>query len=1069
MNRLLLAGLMIGNWIGLVKTNRMSSILMNYKYALRLGLIAVLIFTFNFSSRAQKPYWLDETVNEVNRMPMHSSYFVYEDQKEADKNDWKTSVNYQTLNGDWKFKWAEKPADLPSGFESLAFDDSKWKTFKVPGNWEMNGYGFPLYNTSGFEFAYLMGHKVDPPLVPLTFDPTAIYRREVNLPSNWKGKQVVLHIGAAKSNLSVWVNGTFVGYGEDSKLPSDFDISPYLKQGKNLIVLKIMRWGDGNYLEDQDMWRLSGITRDCYLLARNPVHIYDIEAIPDLDSHYKNGWLNVNVKLNKAEPGASANIVIKDGTTVVKQKTITFNGTAEGFSKMDVESPRLWSAESPSLYTLVITLKNSKGKVVEIIPQKIGFRKIEISNGLFLVNGKPILIKGVNRHETDPITGQTISKEAMLRDIKLMKQFNINAVRTSHYPNTEYWLDLCDQYGLYVVGEANIESHGMGYDITKTMANRPTWVSAHLMRVQRMVERDKNHASIITWSMGNEAGNGYNFYSCYLWMKGRDKSRPVQYERAVSDYKTFTYEWNSDVICPMYPTPDGMLAYAKANPKPSRPFIMCEYAHAMGNSLGNFKDYWDIIRGNEHAFQGGFIWDFVDQCFQRVNSKGDTVYTYGGDYEPKEAITDWNYAAKGIFYANRTPYPHAWEMKKVYQDIHTTLKSDSIVVYNEKFFTNLDNVLLEWEVILDGKQVQKGNMPALNVEPHQRKTFYVPFNVPPEGEAYINFTYRLKTSEPLVAAGHIIAVEQLKLAGNHVNKLAIEAVGKINKKETATTITLSSDWNKIVFNKQKGIMMQYLLKGRDMLDSSYGLKPNFWRAPNDNDFGATLQMQLKKWKNAFANSKLSTFKADIKGDLAMVTTTFSLPDVASQLTVTYKINAKGEILVTQDLKTDTTQKIEMLPRFGMQWIMPAGFEQIEYYGRGPQENYQDRQFSAHIGLYQQSVKAQYFPYVTPQETGNKTDVRWFNIKENSGKGLSITSDTPLSMSALHYFDVDLDDGDKHHQRHAADISERKQTQLNIDFKQMGVGGIDSWRSRPLAKYQMPYKNYKFSFMVKPIQ
>jgi beta-galactosidase len=1011
---------------------------------------------------------LDETVTEVNRMPMHSSYFVFENEKSALKNDWKSSGNYQSLNGDWKFKWVEKPADLPSGFESLSFDDSKWKSFKVPGNWELNGYGFPMYTTSGFEFAYLMGNNVTPPLVPLSFDPTAVYRREVNLSADWAKKEVVLHIGAAKSNLSVWVNGKFVGYGEDSKLPSDFDISPYLNPGKNLIVLKVMRWGDGNYIEDQDMWRLSGITRDCYLLARNLVHIYDVEAIPDLDRNYKNGWLNINLKLNKADAGVTAEMTLKYGNKVIKQETVKFDGI-KSFYKMQVQSPQLWSAESPALYDLIVTLKNKDGDISEVIPQRIGFRKIEISRGLFLVNSKPILIKGINRHETDPITGHTISKEAMLKDIKLMKQFNINAVRTSHYPNTEYWLDLCDAYGIYVIGEANIESHGMGYDLTNTMANRPTWASAHLMRVQRMVERDKNHASIITWSMGNEAGNGYNFYACYLWMKDRDKSRPVQYERAVANYKTFTYEWNSDIICPMYPSPDGMIAYAKANPNPVRPFIMCEYAHAMGNSLGNFVDYWDIIRKNKHAFQGGFLWDFVDQCFQRVNSKGDTVYTYGGDYEPKEAITDWNYAAKGIFYGNRTPYPHAWEMKKVYQDIHTTLESNNgISVYNEKFFTNLDNVKLEWEVIVNGKQVQKGNLQSLNVDPQQTKVFTIPYKKVGSGEAYLNLTYRLKSAEPLRPSGHIVAVEQLKLGGTYHNNLALNAAMPLHKTELGHDVTLSSSAAKIVFDKEKGFMKHYVINGKEMLDGKYGLKPNFWRAPNDNDFGATLQLKLKKWKYAFANAKLLVFKTELQGANGIVTSVFELPDVHAKLTVIYSVNGKGEMLVNQRMVADTTFKTEIMPRFGMQWILPAGFEQIEYYGRGPQENYQDRFFSAHLGLYRQSVKSQYFHYVTPQETGNKTDVRWFKIVDKSGKGLSVTSDVPLSMSALHYFDVDLDDGDQHHQRHAADLSERPQTQLNIDFKQMGVGGIDSWRSRPLEKYQMPFGDYAFTFMIKPI-
>jgi len=1027
------------------------------------------IWFIQFNVVAQTPNWLDETKNEENRMPMHASYFVYENEQAAIKADWKLSSNYYSLNGAWKFKWVEKPADLPANFESANFDDRQWKTFNVPGNWEMNGYGFPIYTTDGFEFAYLM-KKIDPPLVPLNFDPTAVYRREVTLPAGWKGKQVVLHIGAAKSNLSVWVNGKYVGYGEDSKLPSEFDLAPYLQSGKNLIVLKVMRWCDGNYIEDQDMWRLSGITRDCYLVARNPIHLYDAEVIPDLDSAYQDGELKIKLTLNK-KPGSavSAQIELKDGSLVVKKQTVKFDTAASVMLNMAVTAARLWSAEAPNLYQLTIRLLNSKGEVTEVIPQKVGFRKIEIKNGLFLVNGKPVLIKGVNRHETDPLTGQTISKEAMLRDIKLMKLYNINAVRTSHYPNSEYWLDLCDQYGLYVVGEANIESHGMGYDITKTMANRPTWVDAHLMRVQRMVERDKNHASIITWSMGNEAGNGYNFYACYLWMKKRDDSRPVQYERAVADYKTFTWEWNSDIICPMYPTPDGMTDYAKKNLHPARPFIMCEYAHGMGNSLGNFTDYWEVIRANKHAFQGGFIWDFVDQCFQRVNSKGDTVYTYGGDYEPKEAITAWNYAAKGMFYANRMPYPHAWEMKKVYQDIHSKLiNGKKIEVYNEKFFTGLANVALDWEVIVNGKKVQNGQIDQLNVGPQQRVQLELPVKELPAGEAYLNLTYRLKSAEPLLPSGHIVATEQLKLGGEYKNSLLVKATGKISNKVAGKELVLSSAIVKVVFDQQKGWMQAYTVKGKAMLDPKFGLKPNFWRAPNDNDFGASLQTKLNKWKTAVANAKLTGFTTQVQNDIATVKAIYDLPDVHAGLIILYTINASGELLIHEKLKADTTKKTEIMPRFGMQWILPEGFENIEYYGRGPQENYQDRSFSAHMGIYKQSVTAQYFHYVTPQETGNKTDIRWFKITNGKKTGLQVISDVPLSMSAMHYFDSDLDDGDKRHQRHATDLVPRKQTQLNIDYKQMGVGGIDSWRSRPLTKYQLPFADYEFSFIVKPL-
>ena len=1045
---------------------------MNLLPKIRRKLLHLSILLVPLQSYAQQPLWLNEQATEENRMPMHSSFFVYESDNLAQQNDWTKSVNYQSLNGNWKFYWAEQPAGVPKGFETPSFDDSKWKSLSVPGNWEMNGYGFPMYTTSGFEFTYLMPDKrPDPPQVPMNVNNTGVYRREIIIPENWKNKAVILHIGAAKSNLSVWVNGKYVGYGEDSKLPSEFDVSKFLVQGRNLIVLRVMRWCDANYIEDQDMWRLSGITRDCYLVARNRTHLYDVELIPDLDSKYKDATLKATLTLNqKPSVPVTAELELRDGNRVIVSRTTKLDTSTSTSLTLPVASPKLWSAETPALYDVSIRLRNENNELLEVIRQKVGFRKIEIKQGLFLVNGKPVIVKGVNRHETNPITGQTITREAMLKDIQLMKKFNINAVRTSHYPNSETWLDLCDEYGLYVVGEANIESHGMGYSITNTMANRPTWLQAHLQRVVRMVERDKNHASIVIWSMGNEAGNGYNFYSCYLWMKKRDPSRPIQYERAVADYKTLSWEWNSDIVNPMYSSPAAMLAYVKNNPEPKRPFIMCEYAHAMGNSLGNFTDYWEVIRANKKHFQGGFIWDFVDQCFQRVNSKGDTVYTYGGDYEPKEAITDWNYAAKGIFYANRTPYPHAWEMKKVQQDIHTKLsRGNTIQVYNEKFFTDLSDVKLDWEVITDGKRVQSGSLSNINVQPQETGSFKLPLKKLPAGETFLNLSYKLTKAHPLVPAGHEIAVEQLSLGGSYKNIMAVKSQSPITKSEKGGDLTFSSSLLKATFNQKTGFLTQYEINGQKFIESGSSLKPNFWRAPNDNDFGAQLPTKLKAWKTSTATPVLRSLSSTIENNVAIIRAEYQLAEVFAKLNIEYRINSLGELMAHQKLSVpDTSKKVEMLPRFGMQWILPAGFNNVEYYGRGPHENYLDRNFSAHLGLYKQTVDSQFFPYVTPQETGNKTDIRWYTVYNLAGKGLQISSDVPLSISALHYYDSDLDDGEKRQQRHAADLVKRPQTQLNIDYKQMGVGGIDSWRSRPMTQYQLPYKDYEFRFMIKPI-
>jgi len=1050
------------------------------------GICLLLIAGFlNAQTKQEKPFWLNERINEENRLPMHASFFVFENEQLARKGDWKQSANYQSLNGEWKFKWVEKPDDLSKHFESTGFDDSSWDKFQIPATWEVNGYGIPIYVNVGYEFQNLM--KPNPPIVPMDFNPTGVYRREITISDGWKGKQVILHIGSAKSNLSVWVNGKYVGYGEDSKLPSEFDVTSFLNPGKNLICMKLMRWCDGTYLEGQDFWRMSGINRDCYLVARNETHINDYELVPDLDANYKDATLTATLKLNQPAT-ASAVIQLTDGDKPVKEVVVSFNNESEKTVSIPVSQPKLWSAEIPDLYNVMITLKDKSGAIIEVIPQKIGFRKVEIKDGLFLVNGQAVLIKGANRHEVDPITGQTISKEAMLKDIKLMKQFNINAVRTSHYPNDEYWYQLCDEYGIYVVDEANNESHGIGYDITKTLANQPSWKDAHMARVQRMFERDKNHASVVIWSLGNEAGNGYNFYECYLWLKQRDASRPVQYERAVSDYGTYSTEFNTDIINPMYCHPGSMIDYVSKNPQPAKPFIMCEYAHAMGNSLGNFKDYWDIIRSNPKHFQGGFIWDFVDQGLQKITEKGDTIFAYGGDYGPKGTPSDNNFLCNGLFYPNRKPNPHAWEMKKVYQDIHTKLvNQNTLSVYNENFFKDLSDVRLEWNLSVNGQIKQNGAIADVNVQPHTTKEFTIPVKLPAEGEVFLNVVYKQKQEKLLVPKDHIVAEEQLLISGAYKNNMNLAVTGNLTVNETNTSLAVTSKGMNIRFNKQTGLMDQYVVNGQSFLEATSGLRPAFWRAPTDNDMGAFFQLKLKPWKTAQENLKLTGFKASQDQNLLTVQTSFELPDVFAKLNIKYTVNSKGELEIDQSMIADTTAKVAvnlprwmnrngskmqpvpMLPRFGMNWILPEGFETIEYYGNGPFENYQDRNYAAPTGIYKQSVAQQFYPYIRPQENGNKTGIRWYKVTNSKGKGLLIQSDILLSMSALHFFDTDLDDGDEKHQQHSGELNPRKETQLHIDYAQMGVGGIESWGAWPLEKYRLPYKNYEYRFIVKPLK
>ncbi|HEY5509837.1 MAG TPA: glycoside hydrolase family 2 TIM barrel-domain containing protein [Prolixibacteraceae bacterium] len=1016
--------------------------------------------------QANPPYWLDETKNEENRLPMHASFYAYPNDKEAVQNNRESSENNLNLNGVWKFKWFEKPADVPQNIESLSFKDADWDNFKIPANWEVNNYGDPIYVNIGYEFQHLQ--PSNPPIVPMSYDPTGVYRREIDLPQDWSGKNITLHIGAAKSNLMVWVNGKYIGYSEDGKLPAEFDLSSVLTTGKNLIVMKVMRWCDGTYLEGQDFWRMSGITRDCYLVKREKTHVSDFTLNTILDSEYKNASLDLKIKLsNNAVAKVSAKLT--DGEKVIATSEIAFNNEGEKSVSIPVTSPKLWSAEEPYLYKLTLSLSDNSGKLIEVIPQQVGFREVKILDGLLLVNGQPVLIKGANRHETDPVTGQTISKESMLRDVKLMKQFNINAVRTCHYPNDEYWYQLCDLYGIYVVDEANNESHGIGYDITVTLANRPSWKEAHLKRVQRMYERDKNHASIITWSLGNEAGNGYNFYECYLWLKQVDKSRPVQYERAVAKYSNFSTEFNTDIVNPMYPTPNSMLDYAAKNPNPKKPFIMCEYAHAMGNSMGNFKDYWDIIRSHPKNFQGGFIWDFVDQGLQKITEKGDTIFAYGGDYG-KNLPSDNNFMCNGIFYPNRNPNPHAWEMKKVYQNIHTRLiDPTTISVYNENFFKDLSDITMEWNVTVNGQVKQSGKVDKLDVKPHTSAEIKLPLKAQPGGEVFLNIVYKQKADRLLVPAGMTISNEQFSLSGTYKSDNNIKPDGKVKIAETSNAWTLTSPALAMEFSKQNGFITKYEVNKRSYIDASMSARPAFWRAPSDNDMGAGLQKKLKDWKTAQSDIKLENLSVKEADGMAKVTASYSLPSVFAKLIIQYTVQAKGEVMVDQQMITDEAKSVPMMPRFGMNWVLPEGFETIEYYGRGPAENYQDRNYASHVGIYKQSIKSQYYPYVRPQESGNHTDIRWFKVVDPKGNGLKIESDILLSMSALSHFDADLDDGDQKHQHHSGELVPRKQTQLHIDYKQMGVGGIDSWGQWPLEKYRLNYKNYSYSFKISPVK
>jgi len=1035
----------------------------------RILLVLVLFFTV-CEGQETASFWLNEKINEENREPMHASYVVYENEALAEKGDWRLSDNYKNLNGIWKFKWVENATDFPKGFEKIAFDDAVWDDFMVPANWEMNGYGYPVYVNTSYEFDKLI--KVNPPIVPIEENHVGIYRRKIVIDENWSEKEVFLHVGAAKSNLKVWVNGFYVGYGEDGKLPQEFKLNKYLKSGENTIVLKVMRWSDGSYLECQDFWRMSGITRDTYLYARNRVYLRDFEIIPDLDATYTDGSLNISTSISNINKKNkySLEVQLKDGTEIIATKIIDIKTLKRETSfHFSVKNPKKWTAETPNLYAVDFILKDQKGNVIEVIPQKIGFRKVEIKNGQLLVNGQPIFIKGVNRHETHPVTGQTVSKESMEEDIKVLKQFNINAVRTSHYPNDEYFYELCDKYGIYVVGEANIESHGMGYDITRTLANKPNWELAHIQRLERMVERDKNRPSIITWSMGNEAGNGYNFYRGYLWMKKRDASRPTQYERARAGKLKF--DWNSDIVNPMYSSPNSMAEYIKANPNPTRPFIQCEYAHAMGNSMGNFKDYWDLFRAHDN-FQGGFIWDMVDQSVYKTKEDGTVVFAYGGDFGPKDGPSDNNFLNNGVFSPDRKPNPHAFEVQNVYQDIHTSwvnAETTTINVLNEFFFKDLSNVKLQWELVLDGKQFSNGTIENLDVQPQEEKSIALPIKLPKIGfnEAFINITYHLKQAEPFLPKEYKIASDQLPYKGSWNNNIVVKGDSKMTILKDENSVSFKSDIAEITFDKKTGFINKYNFNNDPILKEGTQILPNFWRAPNDNDMGARLQKKLVVWKNVKENLSLVSWDySKEKDDKIMVEATYNLPDVKSVLVLNYELNSMGELSIEQVITINEKEEVPMLPRFGMEMVLPKNFNAITYYGRGPHENYIDRNYSSQVGLYNQTVSEQYFPYIRPQETGHKTDIRWYNLS-NEKTTISVESDVLFGATTLHYLSSDLDDGLKKNQRNAKDLSERDLTSLQIDYKQMGLGSINSWGALPMEKYRLLEKKYQYKFKITP--
>ena len=1031
--------------------------------------------------------WHDLQVNEINRLPLHTMHFAYDPNDfpgtGAEYLDKKKSMNYLSLEGTWKFNWVANADERPTDFYKTDLDDSKWNNIQMPGNWEMLGYGQPEYVNVGFAWR---GHfDQQPPAVPTKDNHVGSYRREINIPSNWDGKRVIAHFGSVTSNIYLYVNGKFAGYAEDSKVAAEFDITPFLKKGKNLIAFQTFRWCDGSWCEDQDFWRLSGPARENYLYARSKDHrLLDVRVETDLKNNYKDGYLNITAKV-QGNTLAYFGLYDPDGKEVIVTGTDNVrNGVAK--YQLRVKNVRKWSAETPNLYTLVVSPIQNGGMYLpyEIVQVKVGFRKVEIKNKQFLVNGQPVLLKGADRHEMDPDEGYNVSEQRMIQDIMMMKRMNINAVRTCHYPDDPRWYDLCDKYGLYVVAEANQESHGFQYG-DDAAAKKPEFAKQIMERNQHNVSMFFNHPSIVTWSLGNETVMGDNFLQAYKWIKSQDKTRPVQYEQARRGEGT-------DIFCPMYYSVAASEKYAK-DPNSPMPLIQCEYNHTMGNSGGNLSDYWDLIR-KYPILQGGFDWDFVDQALHRNIVKPMSIlpykmnneelrkieYCYGGDYN-KYDPSDNNFNCNGIIGPDRQMNPHAYEVAYQYQNIWAKMvnaETGEVSVHNENFFRDLSNYALAWSLEEDGVETQNGTIADLDVPAQQTKNFTIPYDKSKiKGkEVFLNIDFRLKEAEPLLTAGQVMAYAQLPVVTKQAcsgdcSKMLAQGHGKKKmklaaKKNNVVAVTTPNLTFKI--DRSTGLISEYAYNGKSLLGEGGTLKPNFWRAPTDNDMGAGLQKKFKAWKNPQMNLKNIDVKKDKKTNSVTILTSFDMPEVQGQMDITYVVFANtGAVKVTEDFKATEGAKVSDMFRFGMLMQMPYTMEKSNYYGRGPIENYSDRKDCMRIGVYTDDADNQYFPYIRPQESGTKSDIRWWKQTDATGLGLQVKSCTPFYASAIHFDTEELDDGDDKEQRHSFDLKKSKFTNLFLDSAHMGVGGENSWGAWPLEKYRVHYGNKTFTFTLIP--
>ena len=1016
----------------------------------------------------------------VNRLPMRASSFAFESRELAEKREKERSAYFLSLNGARKNHWVPHPRQRPLDFYRPDFNDTSWKDFPVPANWELNGYGLPIYVNQPYEFAGhdKRGSQLNPPFdIPADNNPVGSYRRRFTLPDNWKGRQVFIHLGAVKSAFFIWINGVKVGYSEDSKLAAEFDITPYVRAGENLVALQVFRWSDASYLECQDMWRISGIERDVYLYSTPLLDLRDLKIGSTLSEDYRDGLLDLRLDVNNyridrgslhSRPDSftiDLELLDASGKRVIQQQvalaSVLGNDRAQVNVRERIPGVAAWSAEIPYLYTLYLTLKDRQGNLLEVIPARVGFRTVEIRGSDLLVNGQRIFLKGVNRHEHHPRTGHVLTRTDMRKDMEMMKKLNINAVRHSHYPPDPYWLELCDEYGLYVVDEANIESHGRQYDLQFTLGNDRRWLKPHLERIQRMYERDKNHPSVIIWSMGNEAGNGANFYEAYAWLKAND-TRPVQYERAERDY-------NTDLIVPQYPDPSWLAKYATG--KETRPLIMSEYAHIMGNSLGNFKDYWDVIETHPRL-QGGFIWEWIDQAIDTVKN-GKRIMAYGGDFPLEGPVprnfSDNNFCVKGVVTAYRQITPMALEVKNVYQYIKSGYAAGKVTITNSFFFRRMNNLRMQWALLENGVVVDRGEGPKIDLAPRSSMDVPMAFRhrLDPAKEYFLNLHYTLIREEPFLERGYEIASAQFAIRTLPPQTPRASTKGRAKLIRTEQAFIVTGKGFEVRFDTRNGCLSAYRVDGNLVLQA--GPKPSWWRAPTDNDIGAGFHHSLRGWRQAWDEGRLSEAGAKETAEGVEIRFRKVLLGGDAEAEQVFLVAGNGAIRVS-NLFIPKGGKYSLLLRVGNDLVLSPGFRRIGWYGRGPGENYQDRKQASFVGTYQQTVDEQYFPYARPQESGNKTDVRWVSFTNARGKGIRVVAaDSLLQFAALPYSLDDLDPEPDKKQYHSGELVKREPVFVHIDLQQTGVQGIDSWGAWPLEAYRIPYARQSYGYWILPVR